>query len=159
MIAVVATAALGLAARGDAPRNVVLAGYGVSAGQGSSASDASQAAPGRAGRARPRAATSSFSIAGDVDGLYPGRSLPLQLAVTNHLGSKIRLTSITTTVLAPSLHCTAVNLTVSAWSGDLSIPAGKTATVTVHASMRHAAPDACQGVVFVLRYHGLATAS
>jgi hypothetical protein len=110
--------------------------------------------------AQPEAFTSSsaakyqFSIGGAVGGMYPGRSQPLKLFVYNPNKVAITVTSIATTVLNASTKCSAANLHVTGFSGNLAVPAGSLASTTVTAAMAHAAPDFCQGAVFPLQYSG-----
>jgi len=114
------------------------------------------------GHSRPTAAAvnnnphGTFTIAGSVGGLYPGASAQLVLTVSNPQPFAIDVTSITTTVGNPSASCSASNLTVAAFSGNLTVPGRGSAKVTVPVALSHAAPDACQGVEFPLTYNGLA---
>lgn len=112
------------------------------------------------GQAGPAAGVSTtpgrFGIAGAVGGLYPGASAQLVLTVTNPLHFAIVVTSISTTVGSPSAGCVASNLTVAAFSGQLTVAAGGSAQVSVPVALSHAAPDACQAAVFPLQYSGVA---
>ncbi len=99
----------------------------------------------------------SFSIAGSVGSLFPGDTTVLKLKVSNPETVAIDVTSITTTVGDASVGCAAANVTVTAFSGDLVVPAGMVRKATVLVTMVHSAPDACQGAVFPFTYHGLAT--
>jgi hypothetical protein len=104
----------------------------------------------------PALSSTSFTISGKAGGLYPGAVLPLRLTVTNKLTVPIVVTSLTTTVGAASTSCGASNLTVTPFSGQLSVPAKGKAKTTVQVSMAHSAPNACQGAVFPLHYSGQA---
>lgn len=98
-----------------------------------------------------------FSISGGVNGLYPGASLPLVLTITNPAAFPIVVTSVSTSVGSPAATgCASTNLTVTQFSGRLSVPARSAATLTLTATLSHAAPDACQGAVFPLTYSGTA---
>jgi hypothetical protein len=101
-------------------------------------------------------AAGSFRISGNVAGLYPGAQLPLVLTVTNPEHFAIVVTTLSVSIGAAAPGCAAVNLTATSFSGQLQVPAGGTATLSVHVAMAHSAPDACQGAVFPLRYSGLA---
>lgn len=110
------------------------------------------------GHAGSSAVTSAaFTISGKVGGLYPGAVRSLKLTVTNHQSYAIVVTSLTTKVGAASTACGASNLTVASFSGRLRVPARGKASTSVHATMAHSAPNACQGAVFPLHYTGHAS--
>ncbi|HEX6489405.1 MAG TPA: hypothetical protein VF137_11125 [Candidatus Dormibacteraeota bacterium] len=71
----------------------------------------------------------------------------------------IEITSITTTVSAAGPQCAGSNLSVTSFSGNVTVPAGSVTALTVNATMLHSAPGACQGQVFALQYRGAATRS
>lgn len=98
----------------------------------------------------------AFRIGGSVGGLYPGDSATLILTVTNPQHFAIVVTSISTTVGSPKPGCGAGYLTVAGFSGKLVVGARSSQQVSVQATLSHAAPDPCQGVVFPLHYDGLA---
>jgi hypothetical protein len=100
-----------------------------------------------------------FGISGSVKGLYPGKVAPLALKVTNPQKFAITVTSLTVAVKSASATCTAANVTVTSFTGSLSVPALGTATATVQFTLLHSAPNACQGAVFPLQYSGQATKS
>jgi hypothetical protein len=137
----------------------------VSVGAAGSASDMRLEGTGSAGpdAAGPSPAALSaaarFSITGQVSGLYPGRTAPLVLTVTNPLKFEIFVVSLSTTVGTASPGCAAGNLAVSSFSGHAGVPANGSATIAVSVTMTHSAPDGCQGVTFPLHYSGLATRS
>jgi hypothetical protein len=143
--------ALGLCGLSSATRSggdqIVLTGYGTSGSGTPSASTSTGAAP-------QTQTNGSFRIAGNVGGLYPGLSSPLVLTVTNAQPFTIVVTSIITTVNAASASCAAANLSVSTFSGQLSVPASGSAKTTVVASLAQGAPDACIGASFPLAYSG-----
>ena len=97
---------------------------------------------------------SAFGIRGSIGGLFPGQTRPLHLIVSNPQQFGITVTSIVTTVGAPSSACPADFLQVADFNGSLLVPAGGVAAVSVTATMPGAAPDACQGVTFPLQYSG-----
>jgi hypothetical protein len=145
-VAVLATAAWA-SASGHAQGTVVLSGQG-SARPASLAGWASQSSVAGNG--------SSFSISGRVSGLYPGAVLPLTLTVTNSRSFPIDVTSISAAVGAPGGGCAASNLMVTSFSGQLLVPGQGTRHAVLHVTLRHAAPNPCQGVVFPLSYSGTA---
>jgi hypothetical protein len=97
-----------------------------------------------------------FTIGGSVGGLFPGASKQLVLHVANPQHFAIVVTRIQTTVESPSQSCSGSYFTVPAFAGQLRVPAEGHAEVTVTVTLSHAAPDACQGAVFPLRYSGSA---
>jgi hypothetical protein len=144
---------LGLLAVGTAgsgavlrPDKVMLPGYGSSV----------VTAGGTGTRAPVGAITVSgrFKIAGSVAGLYPGLVKRLVLTVTNPQAFTIVVTSMTTTVKAASASCPASYLVVSAFSGQLSVPAHGSAKTSVQASLSAGTPDSCTGANFPLVYSG-----
>jgi hypothetical protein len=98
----------------------------------------------------------SFAIAGDIGGLYPGASRQLVLVVSNPQHFSIVVTSIQTVVGNASTSCSGSFLSVGTFAGQLQVPGNGHASVTVAVTLSHAAPDACQGAVFPLTYHGSA---
>ena len=139
---------------GTSSGRVVLVGFGGSGPQ--SFPVPATAAPADAGTGAAAALSSTFSIAGKVSGLYPGDSVPLVLTVTNPNKFGITVTSISTTVGNASSQCLAGNVTVTSFSGALTLSAGASGKVTVTVTMSHAAPDACQGRTFPVHYTGSA---
>ena len=109
-------------------------------------------------KARPFAngSAGSFRIGGATGGLYPGDSKLLVLTVINPQHFAIRVTSIATTVGSAGPGCAAQNLTVAEFTGDLTVIALGSAQIAVPVTLKHAAPNACQGAVFPLDYTGLA---
>jgi hypothetical protein len=103
-------------------------------------------------------AAAAFSIAGNVAGLYPGRTLPLVLSVTNSQASAITVTSILTTVGNASSVCTAKYVKVTHFAGHLHLGPKKTAKTTVKVTLLHSAPNRCQDAVFAFTYSGQASA-
>jgi hypothetical protein len=139
----------GSARPGNAATEMVLTGYGSSSHYAQSAPGANTA-PGTAVRDTAR----TFTISGSVSGLYPSKTLPLVLTVTNPLTSPITVSSITTTVRNATASCTSSSVAVTKFSGSLVVAAGKTAKATVHVAMAKSAPNACQGKNFPFQYAG-----
>jgi hypothetical protein len=105
----------------------------------------------------PSPSTTSFTIAGDVTGLYPGATRSLTLTVTDRRTFPILVTSITTAVGGGRPGCPAADLRVGPFTGGVSVAGEGSAQVVVTVSMLRSAPNACQGAVFPLSYHGTAT--
>jgi hypothetical protein len=132
------------------PRSAVLVGYGSSV----------QTAPGATkapGAAVRHSTPSTFSIAGKVSGLFPGKTLPLVLTLGNPNKLTITVTTVTTAVTNATSTCVATNVSVTGFSGHLAIAAGKTGTVTVKVTMKTSAPNSCEGKSFPFHYTGSAT--
>jgi hypothetical protein len=100
-------------------------------------------------------ASGSFKITGKLTGLYPGLTKALALTVTNPQSFAIVVTSIVTKVQNASATCTAPNLAVSAFSGQLSVPALGSAKTSVLAKLAQGAPNPCIGATFPLVYSGV----
>jgi len=111
--------------------------------------------PGQSG-AVPSTSPGTFRISGSIGGLYPGDTAQLVLTVTNPQHFPIDVTSISTTVSSPGTGCSFSYMSVAPFSGNLTVPASGSAIVSVPVTLSHAAPDACQGATFPLRYTGLA---
>jgi hypothetical protein len=153
-IAAGAGLAIALALPGRPVYGSVIRGYGTSWQPVSDVIGADHRRSHRRHRHRPGPHL-AFRIGGSVGGLYPGFSTQLVLTVVNSQSYKIVVTSITTRVGAPKAGCSASNLIVGAFTGHLKVKAHKSAQLSVPVTLSHAAPDACQGVVFPLTYSGL----
>ena len=141
------------------PGRVLLTGFGSSLNGFGSSLNGKEAAStrGASGGATGVKSRPPFSIAGGLTGLYPGLTAPLVLTLSNPGQTQITVTSVTTSVGDASASCPAADVSVSAFSGRLVVPAHGSAALTVSATMAHTAPDACQGAVFPFTYTGQAT--
>jgi hypothetical protein len=102
---------------------------------------------------------SGFTIHGSVKGLFPGAIRPMTLTVTNPKKSGIIVEKVSTRVSSASPTCGSKYVTVSAYSGHLKVTRRHSAELGVRVTMRHSAPNACQGVVFGFAYSGRAVTS
>jgi hypothetical protein len=100
---------------------------------------------------------SAFSVAGSVQGLYPGISTHLDLRITNRMAFAIQIDTIAISVGAAGSNCPASALSVTNFSGSRIVAGHASAVQPVPISMSHAASDACQGAVFPLTYLATAT--
>lgn len=98
------------------------------------------------------AAPSRFRISGGVTGLYPGATLPLVLTISNPQPFAIVVTSVTVGVGDASAACPSSNLSVSQFSGTLTVPAQGSTAIALSATLAHSAGNGCQGAVFPLQY-------
>jgi len=135
---------------GPRPGHHALTGFGSSGLRSHPGGEGASAAP-------RTPATGAFTIAGTVGGLYPGFTGPLVLTVANPQAFTIVVSSITTSVTDATATCLASNLSVGAFSGQLSVPAFGSAQTSVPAGLAPSAPDACIGATFPLSYSGLAS--
>lgn len=104
----------------------------------------------------PGPTAKAFGITGRVKGLFPGHSTRLVLKVTNREGFAIVVTRIATTVKKANAGCTAANLSVSVFSGHLSVRPHGSAKTKVRARMATKAPNRCSAATFPLVYRGVA---
>jgi hypothetical protein len=132
------------------PWSLVLVGYGSSAERAPGAANAP-------GAPSPRTITPTFSIAGKVSGLFPGKTLPLVLTLGNPNKRTIIVTTVTTTVENATSTCAAKTVSVTGFSGHRAVGAGKTGKVTVRVTMKTSAPNSCEGKSFPFHYTGKAT--
>jgi hypothetical protein len=107
---------------------------------------------GHSGPAEAKDPHGTFRISGSVGGLYPGDTEKLVLTVTNPEAYAIVVDNISTKVSTPAPACGSSYLAVAPFSGHLHVAAHGSATVSVPATLAHAAPNACQGEVFPLQY-------
>ena len=124
----------------------------------------------------------SFTVAGRVEGLYPGASVQLPLTLTNPNSFGIRVTSVTVAVQTPTAPKTSSTSSCSATAVQVGthdatgfhpvtpLPAsisvqvdlaknGVAPTSAVWLHMLATSPDACQGASFALSYGGSAVKS
>lgn len=99
----------------------------------------------------------TFTISGDVGGLYPGVTRPLILTVANPKPFEIEVTQLSVAVSGTTEQgCGAEQLEVVQPLAGFRIPGRETRTRTASVTMARTAPDACQGAVFHLSYGGKA---
>jgi hypothetical protein len=101
-----------------------------------------------------RSRASSFSISGNVNGLFPGEILPMKLTISDSKRFGIIVQKVSTHVGTSSTTCSAKNVTVSTFSGHLHVAAKHSAQLGVQVAMLHSAPNACQGTDFTFTYTG-----
>ena len=97
----------------------------------------------------------TFSIEGDVDGLYPGATRPLVLTIRNPHPFAIRVTELDVTV-ADEGACSNQLVDVGALPAPVVVQRGASTTTGLDVSLDPDAPDACKNVHFDLTYRGLA---
>ena len=97
----------------------------------------------------------TFSIEGDVDGLYPGATRPLVLTIRNPHPFAIRVTELDVAV-ADDGACSNQLVDVGALLAPVVVQRGASNTTDLDVSLDSDAPDACKNVRFTLTYRGLA---
>ncbi len=98
---------------------------------------------------------STFTISGDVAGLYPGGQRTANLRVTNRYPWTIDVRGITVTSTTTNrIGCSPHLVTSPGWSGVQRVRAGRSVTIPVPVRMSPQAPGACQGATFRLVYTG-----
>jgi hypothetical protein len=102
-------------------------------------------------------AADTFTITGEVDGLYPGFVGTLDTRVTNTLDVRILVDEVSG-VVAGSDGCDPSVLTITTAKTSLTLAPGESGTVPLEVRMRADAGDACQGATFGLRFTGSALA-
>lgn len=95
----------------------------------------------------------TFTLSGQVAGLYPGGTRDLTVRITNPGNIALRVTTVQVTVRDASSVCRASNLVASSYSGRAYVGKHATVSVTVPVRMVRTAPDACQNATFPLVFH------
>ncbi len=98
------------------------------------------------------AATQEFTLSASVDGLFPRADIEAPVTVHNPLPYAIAVHTADVIVGSASSSCPATNLTAQSFVGDVTIPRGGTAAVTIRMQMPASAPNACQGATFPLTF-------
>lgn len=93
-----------------------------------------------------------FTIAGEIDGLYPGAARTLDATVTNPYPFAIRVSSVTVIVGDAGPSCPATMLEVGGSAGGVEVAGHATGIVLLEVRMEMRAPDACQGATWPLRF-------
>ncbi|MBA2634984.1 MAG: hypothetical protein H0U86_18630 [Chloroflexi bacterium] len=97
-----------------------------------------------------------YTIAGEIDGLFPGADATLDARVTNPHPFTIRVISTSVTVLDANPACPASMLAIGDSRASFDVPPGGTGTVPLAVRMSLGAPDACQGATWPLEFTGTA---
>lgn len=99
-----------------------------------------------------------FTITGQVSGLAPGVTRPLQLTLQNTQSFDIIVKAVTVTVgNSDRVGCSATNATATGFTGSLTVPKNGTAVLSSLSVRMIADPaNACQGARFPLTYTGTA---
>lgn len=110
--------------------------------------------------ASPATAVEDFTLTGTVGGLYPGFQGTLPVTVTNPFEVAIRVTlvggeAVTTDAGA---GCTASLVTLTSVDTSIVLAPAATAGVPLVVQLDATAPDACQGAIFTIAFHGIAEA-
>jgi hypothetical protein len=104
-------------------------------------------------------AADTFSIRGDVDGLYPGFDGTLDTQVTNTLDVPIRVMQVSgAPVRVDPAACDPTFVAVETTHTSVDLAPGQSGVVPLHITMSAAAPDACQGASFRIVFRGTSLA-
>lgn len=87
-----------------------------------------------------------------VDGLYPGAVRPMRVVVRNRTGRAVRLVRLTRRTVEAAPGCPTSALRTRKPRALPMIPADGRRPVLLRVSLQRSAPDACQGVVFRLKF-------
>ena len=98
-------------------------------------------------------------VRGHVRRLYPGAERRMRVRLTNRAGDRLWVRGVRTVIRRGGPGCSAKNLRVPRYRGNISIGPRRTRVVRVRVAMRGNAPDACQGRRFKLRFHARARRS
>lgn len=97
-------------------------------------------------------ADDGFTVAGEIDGLYPGIVTTLDATVTNPYPFAIRVSSVAVVVGDAGSGCPASMLEVGGSAGSVEVAGSGTGIVPLEVRMRGSAPDACQGATWPLLF-------
>lgn len=99
---------------------------------------------------------SGFAIAGNAEGLYPGKTVQLPLTIENPYEEELLVTAIDVAVTGTSASsCATSNLQASDYTGPgFAVQAKDSTSIVLSLTMSRAAPDACQSVTFTLAFTG-----
>jgi hypothetical protein len=104
----------------------------------------------------PRHGPRTFSITGHVEDLAPGEWTTLHVKVRNPWSRTIRVTSISARVDPSGRICPVANVRIGRFRGSVVVPPRSSRFFALAAGMRIAAPPACAGATFPLRFSGMA---
>lgn len=178
-VAAIAGTAFALTSTGGSGTNVLgekIVGSGTSASTTSNSGPSTLKAgpkpsPGptsKPGPSSPPGGAPSFTIAGDVEGLYPGHTVNLVLTVSTSFARNMTvnvlsatLNSVAKATNAPTGTCSP-NITVGAWTNGAPflLPArtsNQSAPGYIPVTLASNAPPACEGATFKLTYSGTAS--
>jgi hypothetical protein len=95
---------------------------------------------------------SGLRLTGHVNGLYPGAASTLRVKIRNPFAFRVTVRRVRAHAGTASAGCGRENLVVGWFRGRRRIPAHRSRRVRLPITMIAAAPDACQGGRFPLRY-------
>ncbi|MGH9281309.1 MAG: hypothetical protein ACRD0S_00060 [Acidimicrobiales bacterium] len=101
-------------------------------------------------------AGATFGVRGDLEGLHPGGTLPLQLTLTNENGFPISVTLVAVSVGDATWDCPGTVVSAGELPGPVFVPAMGRAVVAVAVHMAGDVPAGCEGAGFPLSYEATA---
>jgi hypothetical protein len=105
-------------------------------------------------RSSPKA---GLKVSGHVGGLYPGAIKPFRVRVKSDYPFPIRVRSLRAVIFDAALGCSRSELSVTSFSGRLTLAPHGSRRLNLLASMSPSAMNACQGAVFPLRFKARAS--
>lgn len=102
----------------------------------------------------PSVSPRTFTIVGDVDGLYPGAETAMVVTVTNDAAQPLLVSRVRASVDDASSACPGTVVEVDPFDGAVTVPARSTSEVPLTFRMLPSAPDACRGATFPVTYTG-----
>jgi hypothetical protein len=106
--------------------------------------------------ARSPATSQVFRVQGRVAGLYPGAMKQMRVRIRNPHPFPIRVRTLKVRALDASVGCRASTLRIARAKVKEPVPAGRTLKVRVPVRMRRAAPSACMGARYPIRFSATA---
>jgi hypothetical protein len=104
-------------------------------------------------------AADTFSVQGNLDGLYPGFDGTLPTQVVNTLDVAIHVERVSASAATSDVvGCDPSVLHLTAMDPALDLAPGETGVVPLRTRMSMAAPDACQGAAFTVVFRARALA-
>jgi hypothetical protein len=107
-------------------------------------------------RPAPAQAGPAVHLSGHVHGLFPGLTTTLRVRLQNRRRFAIFVRTVAVRVGSGRRGCPARVVRVRPFHGRLTVAARRTRTLGLRISMAQAAPDACRGARFPLRFSAVA---
>ncbi|MGH9042583.1 MAG: hypothetical protein ACRDZ3_20405 [Acidimicrobiia bacterium] len=101
-------------------------------------------------------AETTFRVDGNLQGLYPGGTLPLVITLTNHNEFAISVTSVAVSVDGVNPDCPGTLVVPGPFPGPVPVPGDDHSIVKVPLHMAGDTPADCEGAKFSLAYDATA---
>lgn len=100
-----------------------------------------------------------LTLRGRAAALYPGGTRPMRVLIRNRTDRDVRLVRLSRRVVRAAPGCPTRALRVRRPRALPVVPAGGRARMRLRVRLLRSAPDACQGVVFVVRFRARGVAA